>query len=103
MSIYIITNNTKYSQVFVFTVILVNVSYIVTVYLHNAFTRLHVISTIKTDQLIYSSCISTSTDTCKYHILYEEVDESHVNVLDIVSYSSPESTVDQYRYPRPGD
>jgi dipeptidyl-peptidase 9 len=34
-----------------------------------------------------------------YHILYETVDESEVEVLNIVSSSG---TVDQYRYPKAG-
>ena len=38
-----------------------------------------------------------------YRILYEEVDESQVEILDIVSTTSDEHGYDEYRYPRAGE
>ena len=37
-----------------------------------------------------------------YSILYEEVDESEVEILNIVSATNDEKGVDEYRYPRAG-
>ena len=39
----------------------------------------------------------------RYQILYEEVDESNVEVLKIISPSSEGSSVDEYRYPKAGE
>ena len=37
-----------------------------------------------------------------YRILFEEVDESDVQILNIVSSSGDGNTVDEYRYPKAG-
>lgn len=37
-----------------------------------------------------------------YQILYEEVDEECVDILNILPPSGDGSTVDEYRYPRAG-
>nr|XP_022310084.1 dipeptidyl peptidase 9-like [Crassostrea virginica] len=45
---------------------------------------------------------SSSTSSSSYCILYEEVDESMVEILNIFSPSVEGKNVDQYRYPRAG-
>jgi dipeptidyl-peptidase 9 len=37
-----------------------------------------------------------------YRILYEEVDESEVDILNIISPQKDGTAVDQYRYPKAG-
>ena len=37
-----------------------------------------------------------------YRLLYEEVDESDVEILNIVSSTGDSSSVDEYRYPKAG-
>ena len=37
-----------------------------------------------------------------YRLLFEEVDESEVEILHIVSPTNDEKGVDEYRYPRAG-
>jgi len=38
-----------------------------------------------------------------FRILYEEVDESEVDILHIVSPQTEGATCDQYRYPKAGE
>ena len=42
-------------------------------------------------------------DQVIYRILYEEVDESEVEILHIVSQTNDDKGVDDYRYPRAGE
>ena len=42
-------------------------------------------------------------DQVVYRILYEEVDESEVEILHIVSQTNDDKGVDDYRYPRAGE
>lgn len=37
-----------------------------------------------------------------YRILYEEVDESQVDILKIISPASEGASIDEYRYPKAG-
>ena len=51
----------------------------------------------------YDISSSSSTSSSSYCILYEEVDESMVEILNIFSPSVEGKNVDQYRYPRAGE
>lgn len=49
------------------------------------------------------SMILSVGDQVVYRILYEEVDESEVEILHIVSQTNDDKGVDDYRYPRAGE
>ena len=61
---------------------------------------------LKGQYMLYSSeknMILSAGDQVVYRILYEEVDESEVEILHIVSQTNDDKGVDDYWYPRAGE